>query len=314
MELHLSISVVIPTKNRCSDLTRCLDSLLAQSVKPAEIIVVDNESSDDTVFLNEKYPEVRFLRNHVPNIPRSLNLGWQFTRSDYIAFLNDDTQVPSTWIEELSHWLSILSDFGAMGGPTIDMRRRVQAELLHKKSFWLLFYDKFMMDSELLEFGRLNEWGGYSIGNEYPSVPTQVQTLTVTNMMIKRNLLEELNGFDEDFNFSNYDGMLFILMNRLKKKMYFIPITPVLHFVNPLGSTRSPYFLARDYAIFYSKLMPMTLQERMKLRFNELFFVLSWLLRSDSDRCRVFLSAIQGFLSGIDYIRRKSTMNTIEKQ
>ena len=62
-ENKYKISVVIPTLNRINTLQRALDSVINQTYKPAEIIVVDNGSSDGTLkFLREQYPKIKLLQ------------------------------------------------------------------------------------------------------------------------------------------------------------------------------------------------------------------------------------------------------------
>ena len=60
----MKISVVIPTYNRKHTLPRALDSVLAQSYKPFEIIVIDDGSSDGTIdMIKSKYPSIKLLEN-----------------------------------------------------------------------------------------------------------------------------------------------------------------------------------------------------------------------------------------------------------
>ena len=63
------LSVVLPTRNRKADLLRAARSVLSQTYRDLELIVVDEGSSDDTpdvlVRLCEEDPRVRFVRNDV---------------------------------------------------------------------------------------------------------------------------------------------------------------------------------------------------------------------------------------------------------
>jgi len=56
-----NISIIIPAYNEERYLGRCLDAIAAQSVRPYEVIVVDNNSSDDTAKVAQRYPFVTLL-------------------------------------------------------------------------------------------------------------------------------------------------------------------------------------------------------------------------------------------------------------
>ena len=57
----MKVSVVIPVYNEKKRIKKCLDSLLSQSEKPDEIIVVDNNSTDSTVSIVRKYKGVNLV-------------------------------------------------------------------------------------------------------------------------------------------------------------------------------------------------------------------------------------------------------------
>lgn len=92
-----TVSVVIPAYNSAALLPRCLDSVLAQTLAAAEVLVVDDGSSDNTAEAVSRYGEaVRLLRqpNGGPGVAR--NSGISAANGDWIAFLDaDDQWVPN---------------------------------------------------------------------------------------------------------------------------------------------------------------------------------------------------------------------------
>lgn len=86
-----SVAVIIPTYNRAHLLRQALESVLAQSRPPDEIIVVDDGSTDDTAQTLAGYaPRIRYLRKPNGGVPSALNYGLAATDADFIAFLDDD--------------------------------------------------------------------------------------------------------------------------------------------------------------------------------------------------------------------------------
>lgn len=86
-----SIAVVIPSFNRLALLQRALDSVLAQTVSVAEIIVVDDGSSDGTTaILQPSYPQVRFLLQENRGVSVARNAGIAAAGGDWIALLDSD--------------------------------------------------------------------------------------------------------------------------------------------------------------------------------------------------------------------------------
>ena len=90
-ENKYKISVVIPTLNRINTLQRALDSVINQTYKPAEIIVVDNGSSDGTLkFLREQYPKITILTENKIGVSSARNKGIKKSINQWIALLDSD--------------------------------------------------------------------------------------------------------------------------------------------------------------------------------------------------------------------------------
>lgn len=95
------LSVLIPTYNRAHFLPETLDSVLGQTFRDLEVLVVDNASSDGTAELMESYvsrdPRVKYIRKPVnKGVMDSYRLGLQNSSGEYQAFLDsDDTMLPN---------------------------------------------------------------------------------------------------------------------------------------------------------------------------------------------------------------------------
>lgn len=85
------VSVIIPTHNRANLLRQTIDSVLAQSYPWVEIIVVDDQSTDDTAGLLKSYGEkVQYLWQEHRDVSAARNAGLAIAKGEFINFIDDD--------------------------------------------------------------------------------------------------------------------------------------------------------------------------------------------------------------------------------
>src|SRR5215207_4373834 len=110
-----SVAVVIPNWNGAALLPACLDALRGQTCRAHQTVVVDNGSSDDSLAVLARYPEVRvlrFARNH--GFGAATNAGIRATATPFVATLNNDA-VPDP------DWLAALLAAGRVAAPRVGM-------------------------------------------------------------------------------------------------------------------------------------------------------------------------------------------------
>ncbi|NLT51054.1 MAG: glycosyltransferase family 2 protein [Ignavibacteria bacterium] len=90
------VSVILPTYNRYSYLRRSIDSVIRQTFKDWELLVIDDGSSDKTFSLiieyQEKFPKIRYMRHSNKKLPLTLNTGILAACGKYIAFIGSDDE------------------------------------------------------------------------------------------------------------------------------------------------------------------------------------------------------------------------------
>lgn len=93
LEINFNISAIIPIYNRANLVGRALDSVLAQSIAPQEIIVVDDGSTDGVeTLLRENYPAVKYIRQENRGPSAARNTGIKAARGEWLAFLDSDDE------------------------------------------------------------------------------------------------------------------------------------------------------------------------------------------------------------------------------
>lgn len=86
-----TISVVIPTYNRAREVSRAIDSALAQTLRPLEVIVVDDGSTDETSDVLAQYGDrIRVVQQVNQGVSAARNAGIAIARGELLAFLDSD--------------------------------------------------------------------------------------------------------------------------------------------------------------------------------------------------------------------------------
>lgn len=177
----MKVSCVIITHNRIDYLKRAVNSVINQSYKNIEIIVVDDASDDGT----EKYG--RDLKNIGVNYIRinkedskggnyARNIGIQYSTGDYVAFLDDDDYWLLDKIERQVKYAEIHPNVGMIYGG--------------------LLYE---FDNSILNYKSLPnpDYQGDMIKKELYTSPF-ASTIT---LFVKREILQEIGGFDENMRY-----------------------------------------------------------------------------------------------------------------
>lgn len=98
------VSIVLPTYKRAHVLPHAIRSVLAQTYPHWELIVVDDNSPDDTPAVVQSFDDarIRYVRNE-PNLklPRALNKGFSLARGDYLTWTSDDNLFAKTAIQKM---------------------------------------------------------------------------------------------------------------------------------------------------------------------------------------------------------------------
>lgn len=116
-------SVVIVNWNGALFLERCLGALMAQTVKPYEIILVDNASSDGSLEIARRFPSVRLMsldRNTGFAIGNNLAIEAASKESEWIALINPDAFAEPSWLEALLLMTESNSGFDVFGSKLVN--------------------------------------------------------------------------------------------------------------------------------------------------------------------------------------------------
>lgn len=89
----MTISVIIPTYNRAHHLERAISSVLNQTARADEVIIVDDGSSDSTrTLIQQRFPECIYLYQANQGVSSARNLGIRHAKGEWLAFLDSDDE------------------------------------------------------------------------------------------------------------------------------------------------------------------------------------------------------------------------------
>jgi len=159
-----SVSVIIPTHNSQSTISRALSSVLSQTLQPIEIIVIDDGSVDDTIsvvkqFSHQLRPDflrlVKLDSNHGPAYAR--NVGWDMASGEFLAFLDSDDSWHPRKLEIQVNYMVEDKDLAMTGHKCVHVSRKENAPALsktwrveHVSAWQLLMFGSFLLTPSII--------------------------------------------------------------------------------------------------------------------------------------------------------------------
>ncbi|RYF97215.1 MAG: glycosyltransferase family 2 protein, partial [Chitinophagaceae bacterium] len=201
------LSIIIVNYNVRHFLEQCLFSVTRAvqfisndtDERRAEVIVVDNNSSDNSVeYLQPLFPGTKFLTN-TENLgfAKACNQGLKIASGRYILFLNPDTIVPEDCFETCLRVFEQKPDVGALGTKMLDGSGRFLKE--SKRSFPSPLTSLFKLFGLSRLFPHSKIFSKYHLGNLDADKDHVVDVLAGAFMMIRREVLRITGSFDEIF-------------------------------------------------------------------------------------------------------------------
>ncbi len=200
----MRVAVVSAVYNEKQFVGRMIESVLSQKRLPDEIVLVDDGSTDSTPLIvqsyAERFPIVRLIQNSNQGPAASRNVAWRAANAEVVIFTDGDCVPEHDWIEKLVNRFGPL-EVAAVAGTY----RTLNAQ------------------------NRLARFVGYEIAWRYRDVPAQVDAHGAYNLAVRKDVLEELHGFDESYKApSGEDWDLTYRISR-KYKILFAPDAVVAH-------------------------------------------------------------------------------------
>ena len=224
-----TVSIVILTWNSAAEITACLSSLAgAITAFPAEVIVVDNGSQDETCALvGETLPEAHLVCNpENQGVAPARNQGLRLASGEYVIVLDDDTIVQAGAFDRVIAYLEDHPDVGLCGPKLID-----EAGALHLSCrLFPTVGDKFARRlparlaqplARQAEMAEMADWDHHTIRD--------VDYVIGACQVIRRSALQTVGLFDERIFYGPEDVDLCLRLQQAGWRVVYNPEAVVVH-------------------------------------------------------------------------------------
>ena len=225
------LSIIIVNYNVRYFLRQCLQSIYDSECEyKYDIWVVDNNSKDGSVeMLQSEFPEVKLIENKENlGFSKANNQALLKTDSKYTLVLNPDTIIKRDTIQKCLTYLISNPNVGALGPKLLDGRGNYLPE--SKRGLptpWVAFCKMTKLNTL---FPNSSIFNNYYLGHLNKEEVNEVEVLTGAFMMMPKDLVKELNGFDEDFFMYGEDIDLSYRIAKKGKKLIYFPDSSIIHY------------------------------------------------------------------------------------
>lgn len=234
----MMLSVIIVNYNVKYFLEQCLCSVrkaVAANTQQTgrrnvEVWVVDNNSTDNSVeYLQMKFPFVQYTQNTVnQGFAKANNQAIQKANGKYILFLNPDTIVPEDAFTKCIEFMEATPDAGALGVQMIDGTGQYLKE--SKRGFPSLWVSFCKMSGLTRWFPTSKIFARYYMGHLSNQQIQKVDILSGAFMMAKKEVLDKIGGFDEQFFMYGEDIDLSYRIQQAGFTNYYFSDCTIIHF------------------------------------------------------------------------------------
>lgn len=270
----MQLSVIILNYNVRYFLEQCVLSVQKALVNlDAEIIVVDNNSSDDScAMMKQLFPNIKLIENPVNvGFPKGNNIAVAEAKGEYICILNPDTVVAEDTFEKILNTKNWQLNTGIIGCKLIDGTGSFLPE--SKRGVptpWVAFTKIFGL------YKISNVFGKYYAQHITETQSGKVDILVGAFMVLKRDLYLQVGGFDENCFMYSDDIDLSYMIQKLGKENYYFHETSVIHYKGE-STVRDEKYLKRfreAMQFFYKKHFKKSVVFDVMMQIGSFFFTI----------------------------------------
>lgn len=242
----MSLSVVIVSYNTAPLLLRCLESLQAEGTSIRKIVVVDNNSHDESVALvRQRFPEVHLIASPENlGFGRANNLALEHCTGELIFLLNPDTTLMPGCLSAIGEYMQLHPEIGMAGTAVYDAQGKLQSTLNQEYP------------------------GHHYAGSLFSALPGTIAWLLGASLVVRRQVMAQVQGFDPDYFLYGEDIDLSLRIRQAGWPLGYIEKARIVHLEGQSERVTPPAALfekkLRGELLFYDKHYPLEVVRRIK--------------------------------------------------
>ncbi len=204
----MKVSIIIVSYNTAELLRDCLASLQEKVVGvDYEVIVVDNNSSDESVALVRRhFPSITVVCNcQNAGFARANNQGYALSRGDYILLLNSDTLIQAKAIERLVGFMDRHLDVAIVGPKLLNSDGSLQAQC--RRRFPKLINSLAYVSGLSRLFPKSRMLNSYIMEDVDPLRDHEVEAVSGACMLVRRKVVDEVGGLLDEAYFMHFEDI-----------------------------------------------------------------------------------------------------------
>lgn len=249
---EFSCTIVIIAYNSCDFIPACLKSVRdACDGIDSQIIVLDNGSTEPILpEIKNFFPEVEWIDSKENlGFGRGCNLAEKSAKKPYLFFINPDTVISKNAFREMLAFMHQHPEAGTVGCRILNEDGTIQWAC--RRSFPTIVSAVSKTIGLAALFPNNKTLASYNMTYADPDEMIEVDAISGSFFCIRRDVYEQLKGFDEDFFMYGEDLDLCFRTKEMGLKNYYTPVTNILHFRGQSSRTRR----VKSYIDFYQAML-----------------------------------------------------------
>ena len=267
----IDLSIIVVAHNVRELVDECLSCVRESTDRlRKQILFVDNGSSDGTAdMLEDKFPEVELIKSPENlGFIRANNLAYRGAQGRYVLMLNSDAFVGPETLQTFVDFMEGHPQVGICGPKVLNQDGSFQKQCRRGEPRPMAMFSYYFRLSSLFPKNRM--FGGYLLEYEDEDKTLEVDALSGSCMLIRREVVDQIGYLDEQFYAYQEDTDYCTRARQVGWKVYYYPEAQVIHYGGRGGTRVEPYRSIvewhRSYWRYYKKHLA-----------KDYFFLFNWI-------------------------------------
>jgi glycosyltransferase involved in cell wall biosynthesis len=246
-----NISLYIAAYNAEKTIEKSIKSILQQTLKPKEIIIINDCSTDKTLNLLKKFNQIKIINNKKNyGLAKSRNIALKYSKYNFLASIDSDVVCKKNWLETLFNTM-VKKKADLIGGKLID--KYIKEPANHWRSYYLK-----------------QNWGDKQINNP--------QFIFGANFLLNKKKIKNLNiKYNETFRTNGEDVNFSKVLKSKNCNLYYEPKALCYHYqFDDITSLSKRYW---RYSYYGAGLKKLTLTRLIRLILRQTKVLFYWMYR-----------------------------------